>query len=614
MKRAAAAPSAAVREEGVPSSSPKRQCRRPRPTVAERLMLEMGYSGSGGLGPSGRGIRDPVEASTKIGSAGLGFEGAFERKQHVFDRAEEGKIMAEAGGVLVEPLFLETPLPAAGADDPWVIREGPPPESVSSTAFCSQQVQDDIVAAKTKLDHVDARAFLAARNRANPFEAIKREMFQNRAALKLAEIDASTGWLLTQPGCCRVEFGDICAGPGGFSEYMLTRLKYRGRAFGLTLAGRDDFKLRKFNPSAPTQAFRAYYGPDRRGDITNPETTDAYLRAVFRETAGRGLDVVLGDGGFSVAGRENRQEVLSRQLVLGQFLVGLATLRAGGTFLCKMFDTFLPFTVQLMFLLRQNFERFCILKPKQSRPANAERYVLCTGFRKGPLAKRTVAHLTRVNARLTALAAGSKKDATDVLDIVTRDLDPEFCTYVREANERLAQSQLHALRKLHRYIEDPSLPSDDQARVRELCLAAWAPPRVDPQFGRHLFDARAPTLACTARGKLLLARRVLAALPYAARQRGTLVGVGGGKVYFIDARGKIETCRERRFARLPGDTVLDVDSSSGGYVVRGAWALPDCLDLLAGVPEEAARRRRVDLFLEALGLSVVPHRVSTNSN
>ncbi len=71
-----------------------------------------------------------------------------------------------------------------------------------------------------------------------------------------------------------------------------------------------------------------------------------------------------GDGGFSVrgtarrgsagrpwtkeqasTGRENEQELLSRRLVLCQFLVAFATLRAGGTFVCKLFDTFLPLTV-----------------------------------------------------------------------------------------------------------------------------------------------------------------------------------------------------------------------------------------------------------------------------
>ncbi len=42
--------------------------------------------------------------------------------------------------------------------------------------------------------------FAAARDRANPYELIGKEMFQNRAALKLAELDAMVDFRLTVLG------------------------------------------------------------------------------------------------------------------------------------------------------------------------------------------------------------------------------------------------------------------------------------------------------------------------------------------------------------------------------------------------------------------------------
>ena len=89
---------------------------------------------------------------------------------------------------------------------------------------------------------------------------------------------------------------------------------------------------------------------------------------------------MLGDGGFSVVGDENRQEYLSRQLILCQAIVALATLQPGGIFCLKLFDTHLPFTVHLLHVLRRHFKQFALLKPNQSRPANSERYVLCQGM------------------------------------------------------------------------------------------------------------------------------------------------------------------------------------------------------------------------------------------
>lgn len=152
-----------------------------------------------------------------------------------------------------------------------------------------------------------------ARKRSNPFEAIKKSIFQNRAALKMAEMDRICDRLFTGPGVALdakgqrqlVRFADICAGPGGFSEYMLTQLKWRAKVcvsssksntlqqmvnptvidveilvyfahkdthasqgFGFTLVGDLDFKVHKFNKNAPHESFKAYYGEDNTGDIT----------------------------------------------------------------------------------------------------------------------------------------------------------------------------------------------------------------------------------------------------------------------------------------------------------------------------------------------------------
>ena len=41
-------------------------------------------------------------------------------------------------------------------------------------------------------------------------------------------------------------FADVCAGPGGFSEYVLWRKKWKSKGFGFTLRGPNDFKLEDF--------------------------------------------------------------------------------------------------------------------------------------------------------------------------------------------------------------------------------------------------------------------------------------------------------------------------------------------------------------------------------
>ena len=54
-------------------------------------------------------------------------------------------------------------------------------------------------------------------------------------------------------------FADVCAGPGGFSEYVLWRRGWRAKGFGFTLKGDNDFKLHDFYAAHP-ELFETHYG------------------------------------------------------------------------------------------------------------------------------------------------------------------------------------------------------------------------------------------------------------------------------------------------------------------------------------------------------------------
>ena len=196
----------------------------------------------------------------------------------------------------------------------------------------------------------------------------------------MANLDALCGLLTlpTEPRGRPFYFADACAGPGGFTEYMLWREQQLGEechGFGFTLKQENDWELGSFR--APKRPFRfsVDYGKDGTGDIYVSDNIRHFARKVHQETDGQGVDLLTCDGGFSVKGEENFQEDLLRQLVRGQFLTGLEIIRPGGTFVCKIFDVFTPVTVALVYILYRCFGRVALVKPYTSRPANSERYV-----------------------------------------------------------------------------------------------------------------------------------------------------------------------------------------------------------------------------------------------
>lgn len=230
-------------------------------------------------------------------------------------------------------------------------------------------------------DKFDVEGFIEARDATNPFELIGRSIFINRAAVKLANIDAVhtiTNHTFTydnQTNDSGLTFCDVAAGPGGFTQYLQFRFP-NAKGYGMTL--KHD-KLNWNTRVLDMSRFSAFYGDDNSGNLyTNAES---FVRFVLEQSP-QGVDLVTGDGGFDLEDGTDktllhRQEFLSSRLLLSQALIGVGCVRAGGNFVVKVFDTVTEISAQIIFVLAQCFESVLVFKPVSSRPANAERYVLC---------------------------------------------------------------------------------------------------------------------------------------------------------------------------------------------------------------------------------------------
>lgn len=92
---------------------------------------------------------------------------------------------------------------------------------------------------QTIFDSLDDEDLRNARFRSNPYETIGSVIFLNRAAVKMANMDAVFDFMFTKPtkpnGESAVDkkeilyFADVCAGPGGFSEYVLYKKGWRAK-------------------------------------------------------------------------------------------------------------------------------------------------------------------------------------------------------------------------------------------------------------------------------------------------------------------------------------------------------------------------------------------------
>jgi len=251
-----------------------------------------------------------------------------------------------------------------------------PPIYIDPVAYAKLQ-QD-----KHRFDGIPETRFIPARDAANPFEGIKNSIFMNRAAVKLANLDAiynltyHTNGSLFYQTVNDLTFCDLASAPGGFGQYLLWRLP---TALGYAISLKSGFKWPKnLETLLDFTRYHILWGQQGEGDLY--VEADWFANKV-RESIPEGVTLVTADGGVEAAGQEDQQETLSSRLILAEILTALLCLRPGGNLVLKTFDTVTEISAQLIFVIASCFQYVHIIRPASSRQANAEQYIVAQNRR-----------------------------------------------------------------------------------------------------------------------------------------------------------------------------------------------------------------------------------------
>jgi len=290
--------------------------------------------------------------------------------------------------------------------------------------------------------------FNEARNVTNPFEEIGRSIFLTSAAIKLANTDAVhqiTDEVFTfdrKHSENKLTFCDVAAGPGSFTQYIQYRYP-NAIGYGMTLKTE---KLDWDTNALDMKRFTTFYGPDGTGNLyTNWEN---FVNFVLKKQPS-GVDLVMGDGGIDFDDATDpillkQQEFISSRLLLTQILVGIACTKIGGNFVLKVFDTVKEVSAQMIFLLSQCFEKTLIFKPVSSRPANAERYIICKNKKED----------TSLYYQLLSEASKHYSDTEYLYELFLSELPEDFTVWLTTLNNISIDRQINAAKLIQRYFTD----------------------------------------------------------------------------------------------------------------------------------------------------------------
>ena len=173
----------------------------------------------------------------------------------------------------------------------------------------------------------------------------------------------------------------LAEGPGGFIEALSNVRACKNDTYiGMTLL--DDKNDENIPAWKKTDHFLKEHpnvfienGADGTGDILSLANLD-YCRKKY----GASMDIITADGGFDFSVDFNNQESNMTRLLFAQICFAIAMQKTNGSFILKIFDCFNEATVDMLCILSSFYKKVYITKPKTSRYANSEKYVVCKEF------------------------------------------------------------------------------------------------------------------------------------------------------------------------------------------------------------------------------------------
>ena len=110
-----------------------------------------------------------------------------------------------------------------------------------------------------------------------------------------------------------------------------------------------------------------------------------------------------------------------------------------------MFDTFSSLSIEILYLLTYLYENVYISKPLSSRPANSEKYIVCTNFKMVPNIDSLIQNIFEKYYLIKQ---------TTVKSIINMEISNCFIDKIKEINAIFGQLQIENIMNTLTYIQD----------------------------------------------------------------------------------------------------------------------------------------------------------------
>ena len=223
----------------------------------------------------------------------------------------------------------------------------------------------------------------------NPYEYIHTIVpFKKKCVSKYSPLSRSYFKMIEMINTFNMQFDSkpirtfhLAEGPGGFIEAIVKIRNCKHDSYtGMTIIDNDN------DPNIPGWKKSENFlkqnknifietGADSTGNILSLQNFE-HCKNKYESS----MDLITADGGFDFSIDFNKQEINIANLLFAQMCYALVMQKFGGTYILKLFDCFMPHSIDILYILSSFYEKVYIIKPYTSRYANSEKYIVCKGF------------------------------------------------------------------------------------------------------------------------------------------------------------------------------------------------------------------------------------------
>ena len=326
----------------------------------------------------------------------------------------------------------------------------------------------------------------------NAYEDIHEKFFNKRQSLQLANINYLFEKELIKYNSIFEGFPALIVGDnGGFADFILYYTikigSYNPTIFVIPEKKNSikDIKYRKEiqeKAGEHVNILNEFYEENKDIDENSKISVDFInniAKKIFEKTESNMVDLFIARKVINF-NPEYSQEIKYEKFLLINTLLAFKCLSYCGNFIIKLYDTFTPFTIGLIYMIFKNFESVTIFKPVTTRQYSSSRFLVAEKYLKqtSETTNNSIKYLEDFVTKYIEFRANNNYDVKYFLPNSELRNNEVFLRIIPEINNGITEKRIDALKEINNHINNLSTKLYDKMLIRKFFLNNWGIPLI----------------------------------------------------------------------------------------------------------------------------------------